>query len=1404
MNIFDQNLETLSKHYPSLAERVLSYPDKDNLVAFETKDGGLAYALKKDTGIEYLTDPVTPVTRIGNQLQANSSKLSDFTLPVMVIGTYPGDEILYLFDLCEKAPIPHAGQKLYVCIDSIACFCAFLQTMDAQRVIQSDRVKFFWHEEAEALANEFRQKPDLSYLFTLVSGALNGSVNKVMKPFISLVQERSAETQRLMSENEAYYDAISDEELAEVISNQFSVNSQVSGNGCLKSEGWQDAGEPFSSHNTELETRNSKLLNAPTDNRSLLTDNSSTRAPRLMTLTSSWSTVTQYGARDLCEAMESAGWQTRKLNVDGTPTAHYIAKQINEFKPDIFVFINHLRTECSTLFPKNMMFITWVQDTVPQINNHEAAAKWNSMATAKLTTEFTETQSNQENSSSSSLCDLSGEKSSSPSRKRDLIIGYVGQLKKYGYLEDRLVEMPMIVNPNIFKPRVLTEEQKAKYGCDVMFASRAGQPSYERIEEMLTEWNEGKNLNCPRNALTDLHNRLWDAYRDGETFCSYTAVETFALTVPSFAKWYSARTEEERDYLQQQIFWSLNDLIYRQAVIEWLDELASGQETKDDKQQTPFRQDEHDIHNTESPSGDINRNLSDPVNPVKISSSDNSKLETQNSEPRKRLRLHLYGDGWNRHPRFARYWKGVLGHGEELSIAFQCAQRCLHLNSMESGHQRLLEIIASGGHPLTRTSLPADSDSSLLHSALRVYAQDSSRWLEKLPEEECLFINAWLYPVIIRMLKNDPTQTNAQIAQTLHDDMIRKLWKHPDWTVSGWNSLVFHSRVDLEQMLSGPVADCDMNTAAQRLGSINGRYLAHAIVNILARYLLKKETANITSENPWQALIQYARLLSQPDISIDELLSAFHAIRHPHQQIILDTVKRLEEKGANEQIVLLLDKVSPENMPSRQLTTYANGLANSGRFDDTLEIIDLAYTKNPNLKDVHARIAWKHFWTQKDHAKVIEWMLLDDTANRLSPGQRLNFAQALSAQGDIATAEKHVETAYTADPNLKDGYARIGWQAYWDTKQYAKVFNLCKRDIQSRQISPGWLINAAKAAAGMGKMNQADELIEQAYADSSDIKNGYAQIGWQAFAPLSAFDRTLPWFERDFAQNRLNPTWLLNYAQALSACGDYDKANELVDQAYESDPTLNNGYARCSWMRYVMVSFEPEKALASFEKDKTLGKLVGQHKILHAIVMAAAGDFATALSMVKQTYDEHPECTDGFSLIGWYHFVVNHNGAEKALELFKRDREVGRLSHQTQLLEAAVHANIGNISEATDIVTNSYTTSRTVVGGYTLVGCLNYLSNHNISFTLEMLQKDRISGRIQNGFLKYIHASFLMKDGNIAKADELLKQTACSAISEQYAVCWLQRLGFQAPDIVDLITPELHQQFQKVLHFSRT
>jgi hypothetical protein len=556
MNWFEENIGVLRERFPALAERALQPGLKEQVSVLQAQDGLPTYAFRKEGKLHPLTDPGNPQERINQELARWHDKITDFSRPILVAGLHPGEEVLRLFQYREQAAGKECEQPLWICVDSMLTFCGFLQAYDARALIVSERVEIFWHEDVPAKVAWLRQQPEFSYIFSMVSLSPPQTQLTVFKPFLELVREREDEMVRFQQENRAYYDALTDEQLADVLSGR--------------------AG----------------------------------RAPRLLVPSCPWSTVIQYSIRDTCRAFQAAGWETEIVDGPTVLTSHCVMESINRFKPDVFLYVSHLRTEAPGVIPDNLMMVSWVQDPLPTINSVEAAHRWNLKAAV---------------------------------RGRDLLTGYTDQLRPFGYLEDRLVPLNMIVDSELFRPRTLTAGQKEKYGCDVCFASNAGLPTDRVVRERLVSLL--KPYGCSEPLLMQIHDQLWTHYRSGETITRYEQLKAFALRIPEFEPLFNTLDKVRQDALVELLFWRLNDLIYRHTVLEWLDDYAS-------------------------------------------------------KHPG--FRLNLYGNDWDQHPRFSKYARSTIEHGEELSIAYQAARYGLHLNAIEQSHQRMGEITASGGHILGR------------------------------------------------------------------------------------------------------------------------------------------------------------------------------------------------------------------------------------------------------------------------------------------------------------------------------------------------------------------------------------------------------------------------------------------------------------------------------------------------------------------------------------------------------------------------------------------------------------------------------------------------------------------------------------------------------------------------------
>ncbi|MCM8539361.1 MAG: hypothetical protein NE328_03740, partial [Lentisphaeraceae bacterium] len=556
------NLQLLANRFPTLAEKLCAAPVND-VMTTTAQDGGVCYVKKcLDNRWHALSNNIDPIQKAQYTVTELEERIGKGIAPAVVIGLNPGYtlEILYKHfkDNYYDKYIP---RRIYVVINSLECLFGWLKDKDRSEILKQQEIEFYLHSEVKRIVRQCKKDEARSHLFIPVSTLPEPVSMKLIEPLAEFFISRQEEEKEFFEENCKYYENQSDEELDKTI-----------------------AGEAG-------------------------------RKPRLLIPSHASSTVVQYSVRDTAAMFEKEGWEVRIMHMKTDLSRWRINKNINDFEPDIYLQVNHLRTDNTNFYPPEMMYITWVQDTVSYINNSENAKAWNEHVESKK-------------------------------KRRDLIIGYVGQIKEYGYQEGRLSECPMIVNQDLFKERELSAEEKAKYECDICFASNRSKETSLIVKEDLAPKLE--KYSFTEDILMSIHNHLWEYYRDENTCVGYIQLEDKIIELPEVCSLIEHLTNKnDHDFVIQRIYWELNDVIYRHIVLEWIDEMG-------DK------------------------------------------------------KLHLYGRGWENHPKFSKYAKGILEHGEELALAYQGAKQCLHLNSLEGDHQRLNEIIDANGNPLTRLSLDKD------------------------------------------------------------------------------------------------------------------------------------------------------------------------------------------------------------------------------------------------------------------------------------------------------------------------------------------------------------------------------------------------------------------------------------------------------------------------------------------------------------------------------------------------------------------------------------------------------------------------------------------------------------------------------------------------------------------------
>ena len=656
-----RNMDVLRRRFPALAQRLDAFPGKDHVRILRAQDGSVAYGVEQNGRVIPVTDVREPTRRMQAQLDQMSRQLTDFTRPVLFVGLYPGNELIAIFDQCEKVSTPHCPQPITVCVDSTVCLQGFLQTWDVANILESPRVRFVWHEDIPELIGALREHPEIPHVFTLVSGAGDRTLNTILPPLAALIQEREAETRRLQEENNAYYNGLDDVQLAQLISGQGG------------------------------------------------------RKPRLMMPTASWSTFIQHSTRDTCAAFDALGWETRLLRMEAMMTPYYLVSQLHEFKPDVFLFIDHLRYEAEEVYPRNMMYVAWVQDEMANIHCLQAGQKLQEYAQAG---------------------------------KRDLVIGHTERLDSvFGYPKERLTPMIIPADPRVFYPITLSNLDRNKYGCEIAFMSNCGLSSERAVDEKIAPVVE--SLGISRATVQSIHDRLWTLYRAGAVFSEREAFLAEMMKFPEFEASYNTNNEaaspageSRQDALLRIFLWGFNDTIYRHVALEWLDELG--------------------------------------------------------------LDLHLYGHGWEQHPRFSKYARGILTHGPELNIAYQAAHLNLHLNITYGMHQRLWEIMAAGAQPLLRYPRPKPNEPPA--SVMREFAEVllEGKDFSQLPESSQEVINDYVFTIAYGMAQLDakePKPNQEPLETRVMARLEEIVMNRPAWLIPDFEKYAFHDKATMTERL---------------------------------------------------------------------------------------------------------------------------------------------------------------------------------------------------------------------------------------------------------------------------------------------------------------------------------------------------------------------------------------------------------------------------------------------------------------------------------------------------------------------------------------------------------------------------------------------------------------------------
>jgi hypothetical protein len=335
----------------------------------------------------------------------------------------------------------------------------------------------------------------------------------------------------------------------------------------------------------------------------------------------------------------------------------------------------------------------------------------------------------------------------------------------------------------------------------------------------------------------------------------------------------------------------------------------------------------------------------------------------------------------------------------------------------------------------------------------------------------------------------------------------------------------------------------------------------------------------------------------------------------------------------------------------------------------------------------YSRIAYFLLSNDEVPEKALHFFELDKISKRQSWFMQLRHAECVAVLGDMSKAFEMINKIYTIYPESVNGYAAIAWHLRKNTGRLKSPWALAKRDLDSKRISPGFLLNVAELAMIEEFPDESCNLIEKAYDSDPKLTDGYARCGWAYYWSKWQHKKIIDWIERDRSKNRLSPEWHLKKAQAHAALGEFDSAVLQVKNVYADYPELTDGYARCAWYHF-WPKRKYGKIIEWMHKDENNNRLTPFWRLKLAESYAANGEFDLSVQQVDLSYKHDYTLTDGYARCAWSYFWPKWPCGDYSPMLYwmEKDLNAHKMSPRWMLNLSQAYAALGDYAKAKNLL----------------------------------------------------------------------------------------------------------------------
>ena len=352
---------------------------------------------------------------------------------------------------------------------------------------------------------------------------------------------------------------------------------------------------------------------------------------------------------------------------------------------------------------------------------------------------------------------------------------------QYGYPASQGLAWTMATDDRTYSNRPMSEDELAPYRCDVSYVS-----SHSTLPRKFHE--ERRQWFSNDRAAMQLVDRLFEALHRSfiETPGPAFAAVPYLLERVKEQTGLAPASTDSDDALLHSYLYPLAELMFRQSTLEWVADFC------------------------------------DRTGRV----------------------LHLYGNGWDAHPRFGRFARGFAHNGPELRAIYQASTINLQIIGTGAVHQRLLDGLAAGGFFLIRYT-PADMICEPVKrflAALRKYspAVDVDYDAEDMPELAEAMRGLWRLRGL--NLKCDPVRVTALEKQRYREMEAMGFRLAAGSVFPEYDDVAFASADQFEQQAERFLTDTagrKQVAESMRVAVVN-RYSYRALVDDVLEFIQKR------------------------------------------------------------------------------------------------------------------------------------------------------------------------------------------------------------------------------------------------------------------------------------------------------------------------------------------------------------------------------------------------------------------------------------------------------------------------------------------------------------------------------------------------------------------------------------